>query len=141
MKLFLDTSVLLAACGSKKGVSHALFDYAESQGWELLGSQYVFSEVLKNLPKLPESATTEWNKLRSDIKAVADILTLDRTAVFMASKDRPVLFTAYAWSDVLITLDKADFIDVLGETFYGLPVFLPYDFLAHERRTGRLKSI
>jgi predicted nucleic acid-binding protein len=139
VRLFLDTSVVLAACGSTKGASHALFDYAESQGWELLGSQYVFSEVLKNLPKLPESATTEWTKLRSNIQTVADILTVDRATVFLVSKDRPILFTAFAWADVLITLDKADFIGVLGETFYGLPVFLPYDFLAYERRAGRLK--
>jgi len=56
-----------------------------------------------------------------------------------ASEAIPLLFTALAWADVLITLDKMDFIDVLGDTFYGLPVFLPYDFLAHERQAGRVK--
>jgi hypothetical protein len=58
--------------------------------------------------------------------------------VFAASKDRPILFTALAWADVLLTLDKADFADVLGGTFYGLRVMLPYDFLQHERAAGRL---
>lgn len=91
MKLFLDTSVLLAASGSTKGASHALFDYAELQGWELMGSPYVLSEVRKNLLKLPPSATTEWSKLQPLIHAVDDILSIDRATVFMASKDRPVL--------------------------------------------------
>jgi len=38
----------------------------------------------------------------------------------------------------LITLDKADFADLLGGTFYGLPVLLPYDFLRGERSAGWL---
>lgn len=38
MNLFLDTSVLLAACGSERGASPFLFRQAAVQGWELLGS-------------------------------------------------------------------------------------------------------
>jgi hypothetical protein len=48
------------------------------------------------------------------------------------------LFTALAWADVLLTLDKADFSEMLGGTFYGLSVQLPYDFLDRERSAGRL---
>ncbi len=36
MRLFLDTSVLLAACERVAGASHAIFDLAVSQGWQLL---------------------------------------------------------------------------------------------------------
>jgi len=41
-------------------------------------------------------------------------------------------------ADVLLTLDKADFADLLGGTFYGLSVLPPYDFLLRERAAGRL---
>jgi hypothetical protein len=58
--------------------------------------------------------------------------------IFAASKDRPILFSALAWTEVLLTLDQADFADVLGGTFYGLQVLLPYEFLERERAVGRL---
>ena len=69
---------------------------------------------------------------------VDDVVVLGWPVVFAASKDRPILFTALAWADVLLTLDKADFADVLGGSFYGLRVLLPSDFLQHERADGRL---
>lgn len=138
MRLFLDTSVLLAAAGSANGSSRALFSYAGTQGWVLICSPYALNEVLRNLPKLPASATTEWLRLRPQVTMVDDVVSLNRPVVFAASKDRPILFTALAWADVLITLDKTDFADVLGGTFYGLRVALPYDFLQYERVAGRL---
>ena len=39
---------------------------------------------------------------------------------------------------VLLTLDRADFMGVLGTHCYGLPILLPYDFLERERAAGRL---
>ena len=41
-------------------------------------------------------------------------------------------------TSVLLTLDKADFAGMLGGSFYGLRVLLPYDFLEQERAAGRL---
>ncbi len=141
MKLFLDTSVLLAAAGSATGSSRALFLYAATQNWLLVSSPYALNEVLRNLPKLPPNATTEWLLLRPQLSVVDDVVSLDRPVIFAASKDRPILFTALAWADVLLTLDKADFRDVLGGMFYGLSVRLPYDFLARERAAGRFKMV
>ncbi|MBI4026176.1 MAG: PIN domain-containing protein [Verrucomicrobia bacterium] len=138
MRLFLDASVLLAAAGSANGSSHALFSYAATQGWALVCSPYALNEVLRNLSKLPASATTEWLRLRPQVTVVDDVVSMDRPVVFASRKDRPILFTALAWANVLLTLDKADFADVLGGTFYGLRVLLPYDFLQHERAAGRL---
>lgn len=66
------------------------------------------------------------------------MLSLDRPAIFPASKDRPVLFTALAWADVLLTLDRGDFDAVIGRQFYGLAVLVPADFLIRERSAGRL---
>lgn len=138
MRLFLDTSVLLAAAGSANGSSRALFSWATTQDWELICSPYALNEVLRNLPRLPVGATTEWLRLRLQLTVVDDVVSLDWPVVFAASKDRPILFTALAWADVLLTLDKSDFADVLGGTFYGLRVLLPYEFLQHERAAGRL---
>ena len=138
MRLFLDASVLLAAAGSENGASRAVFSYAAAQNWSLVSSPYALNEVLRNLEKLPAKATTDWLRLRLQLMVVDDVVSLDRPVIFAASKDRPILFTALAWSNMLLTLDKADFADVLGGRFYGLDVLLPYDLLERERATGRL---
>jgi len=69
---------------------------------------------------------------------VPDILSFEWAAVLVPAKDRPILFTATAWSDVLLTLDRRDFGDLLGGLFYGLPIMKPGDFLQRERTAGRL---
>jgi len=40
---------------------------------------------------------------------VADIATFQWPALFDAAKDRPILFTAVVFSDVLLILDRVDF--------------------------------
>ena len=138
MKLFLDTSVLLAACGSAQGSSRALFQYASAQGWELMASPWVIGEVTRNLVKFPTAGTADWLRLRRQLVIVDDVVSLDRAFVFPVSKDRPVLLSALASAQVLITLDREDFMGVLGAQCYGLPILLPYDFLERERAAGRL---
>ena len=138
MNLFLDTSVLLAACGSEHGASNYLFRVAAGQAWALIASPYVVEEVLRNLPELPFEAAGRWSRLRAELRIVDDVLTIDRPAVFPAAKDRPVLFTALAWADVLLTLDRADFTGSIGSSFYGLVVCAPGAFLESERSAGRL---
>lgn len=139
MKLFLDTSVLLAASGSTRGSSRALFGYAPTNGWTLMASPWVVTEVVRNLPKLPPGATSEWVRLRRQLALVDDVVSLNQVVVFPVSKDRPVLLTALAWSQVLLTLDRADFTGFLGRHFYGLPICEPAEFLERERDAGRLK--
>ena len=51
MRLFLDSSVLLAAAGSANGASRAVFSYALAQNWSLISSPYALNEVLHNLAK------------------------------------------------------------------------------------------
>jgi hypothetical protein len=138
VRLFLDTSVLLAACGSTAGASHELFRQAGTRGWTLIVTPYVIGEVLNNLPDFPPAATAHWAKLRGDLLVMDDVLTLDRPSVFAAGKDRPILFGALAWADVLLTRDRCDFGEMLGSTFYELLVLTPGDFLQRERLAGRL---
>lgn len=139
MRLFLDASVLLAACGRSAGGSRAVCDLAAGQGWRLLAGAYVMREVEKNISRrLPPAAQQDWQRLRLLLEVVADVLTFEWPVVFPAAKDRPVLFTAAATADVLLTLDRADFGSLMGADFYGLPVMKPGDFLRRERATGRL---
>ena len=105
-----------------------------------MATPYVVEEVVRNLPDLPLVASAEWVRLRQDLVLMDDVLTLDRPAVFLAGKDRPVLFGAVAWADVLLTHDRGDFGELLGGDFYGLRVLTPGLFLKRERSTGRLKS-
>ncbi len=122
MRIFLDASVLLAAAGSATGSSRGVFDYAAGQGWSLPSSPWALQEVMRNLPDLPLLATGNWFRLRRQIVVVDDVLVLDRPVLFAASKDRPILFSALAASNVLLTLDQADFATMLGGSFYGLRV-------------------
>ena len=139
MILFLDTSVLLAAAGSALGASRELFRLAPSNAWTLVTTPYILNEVTRNLPLLAPTATTEWAALLPNLVVREDVLTLDKPVVFEAAKDRPILFGALAWAQVLPTLDRADFGPLLGQTFYGLLILRPGTFLERERAEGRLR--
>lgn len=139
MRLFLDTSVLLAASASGIGASREIFRRATSQSWVLITTPYVLEEVLRNLPDLPPAATTEWAAIRLGLLIMDDVVTLDRPAVFPVAKDRPILFSALAWADILLTLDMGDFGGLVDKPFYGLLVLRPGVFLQRERAAGRLQ--
>jgi len=141
VKLFLDSSVVLAACGRRTGASRAVFDAAELQGWTLQTSEYVLNEVAVNLPALPTVASQDWPSLRAKLVLVPDVLSFEWTTILVPAKDRPILFTAAAWSEALLTLDRRDFGELLGSTFYGLPILKPGDFLERERAAGKLRGI
>jgi predicted nucleic acid-binding protein len=141
VRLFLDTSVLLSACASASGASRALFRHAAPQRWTLISTSYVNEEVLTNLPDFPAAATAEWARLRLQLLVLDDVLTSNRPVVFPVAKDRPVLLSAAAWADVLLTLDKGDFAGLLGHSFYELRIMRPGQFLSSEREAGRLPTI
>ena len=139
MTVFLDTSVLLAACGSRKGASREIFRRAPKQPWTLVTIPYVLEEVARNLKNLPPEATADWVRLRRQLTIEDNVLSLDRPTIFAPAKDRPILFSALAWADVLLTLDSKDFGELLGSEFYGLTVLRPGAFLERERAMNRLR--
>ena len=139
MRLFLDTSVLLAASGSASGASRRVCQSAEANGWTSIVTPYVMEEVTRNLSRVPTpDATTVWVWLHPTLTVMPDVFTVDRPVVFGPAKDRPILFGALAWADVLLTLDRGDFGGLFGLGFYGLRVFRPGTFLEQERAAGRL---
>jgi predicted nucleic acid-binding protein len=140
VKLFLDTSVLLAASGSASGASRFVFEQATAQGWRLVSSPWCVVETKRNLPKLPGPASAAWRaKLRPKLSVVRDAVSLDRPFVFAKTKDRPIVLTALAAScDFLLTLDETDFHGLLGRQVYGLKIRSPGGFLLELRDAGRL---
>lgn len=140
MRVFLDSSVVLAACGRITGGSRRVCDLAARQGWRLLTSEYVVREVERNLAgRFPPAASAEWQRLAPSLERVRDVTTFEWPVVFGAGKDRPVLFTAAAFAEVLLTLDVADFGPLMHSGFYGLAVLTPGNFLRCERAAGRLR--
>lgn len=140
MKLFLDTSVLLAAAGSTSGASHAVFAYALPQHWTLLTSRYCLAETTKNLAKLPPAAGQLWSHtLRASLTVVTDAVVINKPLALARGKDKPVLITALAEAcDYLLTLDRADFAGLLQTSVYGTCVSTPADFLIRLRAAGKL---
>ena len=135
MRLFLDSSVLLAAAGSSTGASRLLFDIASRHGWELLTAEYCLREAEFNLPKLGKKAELSWTQIiRPAVIPLSTRLTLDRPLIFRATKDRPVVISALSQkADYLLTLDRDDFHGLLGRTVYGLPIRTPGEFLREIR--------
>ena len=129
MRVFLDASVILAACGRDSGASRRIFDIHKHEGWAILASGYVMGEVRTNIESLGKQAVSDWRRLESDLRLVRDQFVVNWPVVFAPAKDWPVLFTALAFADVLLTLDKRDFGPLMGVGFYGLEIMKPGDFL------------
>lgn len=138
MRLFLDTSVMLSASCSARGASREVFRCATSNGWLLITTPYAIDEVMRHLPVFPITASADWATLRPQLLVMDDVFTPEMPVVFPVAKDKPILFGALAWADVLLTLDRGDFQTLLGSSVYGMPVLTPGAFLERERGAGRL---
>lgn len=131
MRLFLDSSVLLAASGSAKGASRLLISEADERNWDLVSSLYCFEETRRNLPKLGTKAQADFEmKVSPFVECIDTRLVVDKPLVYPATKDRPVVAGALAAEcDALLTLDRADFQRLLGSEVYGMWILTPGDWL------------
>lgn len=133
MRVFLDSSVILSACGSEKSLSRLVALLAKERGWELVSSAYCRVETSRNVGKFGAEAIAHWTALRTSLTWVPDALTSKRPLLLTASKDKPVLISALAdGSNALLTLDIGDFEMLLGTEVYGMLVTTPRDFLVRE---------
>jgi len=133
VRLFLDSSVLLSACGSGKSLSRLITELAPDRGWRLLSNSYCRAETGKNIGKLGAEAALRWPDMQAIVEWVPNALTSRKPLLLTASKDKPVLISALAARcEVLLTLDKSDFGIVLGTRVYGMLVSTPRDFLIDE---------
>jgi predicted nucleic acid-binding protein len=138
LNIFLDSSVAIAASLSATGASRQVFDLAGPNEWSLIISPWVLREVRENLRNKPEAASG-WKSLRRRVGIEPDVLVFDWPLVFDVAKDKPVLVTALAYADVLLTLDRRDFGKLIGQTVYDLRVRTPGEFLREEREARQLK--
>lgn len=131
VRLFLDSSVLLAASGSATGASRLLFAERHGRGWTLLTSDYCRQETVHNLGKLASAAKDDWLAIIRPALVISNTqVVLDRPLIYRAAKDRPVIISAlHHQADYLLTLDRDDFHDLLGTEVYGLRIRTPGEFL------------
>lgn len=133
MRIFLDSSVILSACGSEKSLSRLITLIADERGWKLVSSAYCRAETARNVGKFGAGGPAHWEVLRTKIAWVPDALTTKRPLLLTASKDKPVLISALAdRSKVLLTLDTGDFGLLIGTEVYGTLVTTPRDLLVRE---------
>ena len=139
MRLFLDTSVLLAAAGSIRGASRFLIAEAATQGWALISADYCDEEARRNLSKIGTSEAT-WRKIVAPVLEFTTVrLALDKPLIFPKAKDHPVVITALAARcEWLLTLDETDFHGNLGREVYGMGIATPGQFLIEQRERGLL---
>ncbi len=132
LRLFLDTSVLLAASGSEEGASFAVLTESSAHGCLTISSPYCVAEAERNVAKLGPSAIHRWRTtVRPLLQMVADQTVLDKPLLLGKAKDRPVIITALsADCGVLLTLDRVDFGRFFERGVYGLDVLTPGAFLA-----------
>lgn len=133
MRLFLDSSVILSACGSIKSLSRLITLIAPERGWELLSSAYCRAETSRNVGKFGPAASVHWETLRDRLVWTPNALASQRPLLLAASKDKPVLISALAaQSQVLLTLDTRDFKLLIGTVVYGMLVTTPRDLLVRQ---------
>lgn len=138
MRLFLDSSVLLAAAGSSTGASRLLIEECKQQNWNLLSSQYCLEEAHKNLVKVGVEAENAFDEIVAPaVEFCETFLIIDKPFIYNVAKDKPVVATALALQcDALLTLDRADFQDLLGEKFYGMSIVTPGTWVRRWRETS-----
>jgi predicted nucleic acid-binding protein len=143
VKLFLGTSVLIAAIGSDRGTARFIIEEAAARGWELITADYCAEETQRNWSKLRQSPAVSayiWKTvILPKIKILPVRLVLNKPLLLSKTKDRPVVISALAAEcDWLITFDKGDFHAELGQSVYGVSIGTPKEFLLGQIRQGMI---
>lgn len=113
--VFIDTSVLLAACRSKSSVSALIFGYSRRKKIRAIISHYVIAEMRRNIEsKLNQLGKQRLNfyLLQTNLLIVADPTIKETTSLkgIISDKDAPILASAIkSRVDFLITYDVRNF--------------------------------
>lgn len=138
-RVFADSSVLIAAAGSRTGASRAVVMLAEVGLFRLVVSRQVLDECERNLRRKLPAALPLFAELLAAV-SLEVVPDPDDTVVapyraLIAPKDAPILAAAVeAAADRLLTLDVKDFTPSVGEAT-GLVIQSPGEFVAHLRET------
>jgi len=135
IRVFMDTSALLAAIASEKGGAAEILRLAEVGQVEVLVSRQVVTEAERNIRrKLPGGLPFFREALAPILKLVPDPpleMVEECEGIISSPADAPILAAAMvAQVDYLVTLDRKHFIDdpTVAEKS-GLHIGTPGDFL------------
>jgi len=116
-RVFLDTSVLIAALFSSKGASAEILKLARAEKIQVFISQYVIDETCRTLRLKGIQLLPVFDRILK-IKTLNVLLNPSKKQISLAKlilkdlKDVPILALAMQEkADYLITLDRKDFID------------------------------
>ena len=139
LKVFLDTSALIAGIASSRGAARAVLQLAEVGLIEVLVSKQVIVEGDRNIEmKLPEILS----EYREFIKILSPVLIDDpsqkeyeKFCKVINPDDAPILASAVgSGADFLVTWDKKHFMHKDVQTYSNLKIVTPGEFLKHFRK-------
>ena len=136
-RIFADSSVLIAGCGSRTGASRAVLTMAEIGLFKLVVSQQVLEECDRNLrKKLPASLpifTQLLANINPEFQPDPSLEESLRWADIIEAKDTPILAAAVlANVDRLLSLSTKDFTaEVAAQS--GLMIQTPAQFVREIR--------
>ncbi len=134
IKVFIDTSVLIAGVASLTGASAAVLDLCEAESIQMVISRQVLVEADRNFSaKLPGLV----NEFRQFIRNLVPLMVEDppaaaveRAAGLIDRKDAAILAAAIESKvDFLITLDKKHFLKQKVQRNIPIEICTPSDFL------------
>ncbi len=134
IKIFIDSSVLIAGVASVTGASATVLDLCEAKSIQMVISRQILVEADRNFSaKLPALLT----QFRQFIRNLAPLMVEDppdvavaRAAALIAEKDAAILAAAMeAKVDYLITLDKKHFLKPKVKECISLTICSPAEFL------------
>ncbi len=146
MRIFLDTSVFVAACASESGGSRYIFAIAQKDpSYQLITNSYAIVEAKRNvLHKLLLSYHFLQNLITS--RTLVSMQDPPQALIRLAAgtiheKDAPILAGAiFGHADILCTLDKKDFHTLTVKTFcsaFGITIQYPGDVVKQWRDKQR----
>lgn len=148
MRIFLDTSIFVAACASEIGGSRYLFAVAHyDRTFQLVTNNYAMIEARRNvLNKLPLTAHILNDLITANKLLVMqdppEALTL-LAARRINDKDAPILAgSIFAQADILCTLDRKDFHTTeikKWSTAFGVSILSPGDLVEQWKKNKRKK--
>ncbi|MFM9268389.1 PIN domain-containing protein [Tychonema sp. BBK16] len=136
-RIFADSSILIAGCGSRTGASRAVLTMAEIGLFKLVVSEQVVEECDRNLRKKIPAALPIFTELLAtinlEIQPDPSLEESSRWAGIIEAKDTPILAAAVlANVDRLLSLNTKDFTAEVA-TQSGLSIQTPAEFVTEIR--------
>lgn len=135
-RVFIDSSVLIAACGSDSGASSLVLKYAIEEKIKLYVSIDIIMEAKKNvILKMNEVSrqrlTFFLTTVPYTITSFLNKKEIEKCSRWIHKKDAPVLAAAIkSKTDFLLTLDKKHFIQPQVQKFAGkVRITTPGEFI------------